>query len=144
MLTRHLEHVVDFVMSESQCGYRLGCSTIDMIFVARQLQEKCHEQHQGIYMAFVDLTEVFDTVNGDLLWNILRKYGSPPTLVAILQFHTSMCTQVVTAGCQSSSITVVYGVKQGCVLAPIIFNLLLVDMTLAFHRDLQSSDCIGI
>ena len=144
MLTRHLEHVVDFVMSESQCGYRLGCSTINMIFVARQLQEKCHEQHQGLYMAFVDLAEVFDTVNRDLLWNIMRKYGSLPTLVAILQFHTSMCTQVVMAVSQSSSFTVVFGVKQGCVLAPIIFNLLLVSMTLAFHRDLQSSDCIGI
>ena len=36
------------------------------------------------------------------------------------------------------------GVKQGCVLAPIIFNLLLVAITLVSHCDLQSSDCIGI
>ena len=36
------------------------------------------------------------------------------------------------------------GVKQGCVLAPIIFNLLLVTVTLESHRDLQSSDCVGI
>ena len=28
--------------------------------------------------------------------------------------------------------------KQGCVLAPIIFNLLLVAITLVSHRDLQS------
>ena len=36
------------------------------------------------------------------------------------------------------------GVKQGCVQAPIIFNLLLVAMTLVSHRDLQSSDCVRI
>ena len=35
MLTRLLEHVVDLVLPESQCGLRRGRSTIDMIFVAR-------------------------------------------------------------------------------------------------------------
>ena len=60
------------------------------------------------------------------------------------QFHTGMCAQVVMAGSQSSSFPVEVGVKQGCVLAPIIFNLLLVAITLVSHRDLQSSDCVGI
>ena len=55
-----------------------------------------------------------------------------------------MCAQVVMAGSQSSSFHVEVGVKQGCVLAPIIFNLLLVAMTLVSHLDLQSSDCVGI
>ena len=34
--------------------------------------------------------------------------------------------------------------KQGCVLAPIIFNLILVAMTLVSHRDLRTSACVGI
>ena len=34
--------------------------------------------------------------------------------------------------------------KQGCVLAPIIFNLFVVAMTLATHRDFQSSGCVEI
>ena len=141
MLTRLLEHVVDLVLPESQCGFRHERNTIDMIFVARLLQEKCREQHQDLYMAFVDLTKAFDTVNQDLLWNILRKFGCPPTFIAILQqFHTGMCAQVVMAGSQSSSFPVEVGVKQGCVLAPIIFNLLLVAISLVSHRDLQSSE----
>ena len=145
MLTHLLEHVVDLVLPESQCRYRRGCSTIDMIFVARQLQEKCCEEHQDLYLSFVDLTKAFDTVNRDLLWNILHKFGCPPTFIAMLQqFHTCMCTQVVMAGSQSSSFPVEVGVKQGCVVAPIIFNLLLVSLTLVSHRDLQSSDCVGI
>ena len=39
---------------------------------------------------------------------------------------------------------VAVGVKQGCVLAPIIFNLLLIAITLVSHRDFQSSYCVGI
>ena len=67
MLTHLLEHVVDLVLPESQCGFQRGYSTIDMIFVAWQLQGKCREQHQNLYLAFVDLTKAFDAVNRDLL-----------------------------------------------------------------------------
>ena len=96
-------------------------------------------------MAFVDLTKAFDTVNREFLWNIRRIVDRPPTLIAILkQLHTGMCAQAVMAGSQSSSFPVEVGVKQGCVLDPIIFNLLLVAITLVSHRDLQSSDCVGI
>ena len=63
MFTRLLEHVVDLVLPESQCGSRCVRNTIDMIFVAWQLMEKCREQHQNLYMAFVDLTKAFDTVS---------------------------------------------------------------------------------
>ena len=54
-----------------------------------------------------------------------------------------MCAQVVMAGSQSSSFPVEVGVKQGCVLVPIIFNLLLVAITLLSHRDLHPSDSVG-
>ena len=67
MLTRLLELVVDLVLPVSQCGKWHERSTIDVIFVARQLQEKCPEQHQDLFMTFVDLTKALDAVNGDLL-----------------------------------------------------------------------------
>ena len=66
MLTRLLVHVVDHVLPEFQCGFRRGRCAIDMIFFARQLQEKFREQYQDIYMAFVDMTKAFDTVCANL------------------------------------------------------------------------------
>ena len=95
-------------------------------------------------MAFVDLAKAFDTVNQNILWNILRNFDCTPTFIAILQLHTGMCAQVVMTGSQSSSFPVDVGVKQGCVLVQIIINLFLVSANLASHRDLQSSDCVGI
>ena len=79
MHTCLLEHVVDHVMPESQCGFRRGRSTIDMIFIARRQHEKCHEQHQDICMAFVDLIKAFYTVIRDLLWNNLPNVGCSST-----------------------------------------------------------------
>ena len=51
-----------------------------MIFVLRQLQEKCSEQNLGIYAAFVDLTKAFDTVSRDGLWKILLHLVCPPKI----------------------------------------------------------------
>ena len=145
MLTCLREHVFDHVLSEFLCGFRSGRSTIDIIFGVRQLQKKCREQHQDLYMAFVDQTKAFDAIRRDLLWNTLLKFGCPLTFIAMLQqFHSGMCAQVVMAGSQSSSCPAEVGVKQGCALVPIIFNMFLVAMTLASHHDLESSDCVGI
>ena len=75
-LIHHLESNV--LLPESQCGFRSGRGTADMIFAVRQLQEKCQEQNQALYLTFVDLTKAFDTVCRDGLWAIMKKYGCPP------------------------------------------------------------------
>ena len=36
------------LLPESQCGFRQGRGTVDMIFTVRQLQEKCREQNKGL------------------------------------------------------------------------------------------------
>ena len=53
------------LIPESQCGFRKDRRTIDMIFTARQLQEKCQEHNVDIYVTFVELTKAFDTVSRD-------------------------------------------------------------------------------
>ena len=63
MLQRLITQVAETVLPESQRGFRRGRSTIDMIFVARLLQEKCFEQHRYLCLAFIVLTKAFDTVN---------------------------------------------------------------------------------
>lgn len=46
-LTR-LQFVANRVYPESQCGFRAGRSTVDMIFSLRQLQEECREQQMPL------------------------------------------------------------------------------------------------
>jgi len=40
-----MDHLEQGLLPESQCGFRADRATTDMIFAARQLQEKCMEQH---------------------------------------------------------------------------------------------------
>ena len=95
-----------------------------MIFTARQLQEKCREHHRDLYIVFVDLTKAFDSVNRNLLWRLLGKIGCSYNLVNIIRsFHDVMSASVVDSGASSKSFAVTNGVKQGCVLAPLLFNI---------------------
>ncbi|BHF72976.1 hypothetical protein SprV_0401604800 [Sparganum proliferum] len=59
-LNNHLEQVL---LPESQCGFRLQRENTDMIFAARQLQEKCQEMRTHLYSTFVALAKAFNTVN---------------------------------------------------------------------------------
>ena len=72
-LNAHLDQAG--LIPESQCGFRKDRGAIDMIFTARQLQEKCQGQNVDLYMIFVDLTKAFDTVSRDGLWKIMAKFG---------------------------------------------------------------------
>ena len=93
LLNRLLKHLEQGHPPESQCGFRAGRGTIDMVFATRQLQEKSMEQHQDLYMTFVDLTKAFDTVSREGLWKIMSKFGCPERLVKIVrQFHDGMMT----------------------------------------------------
>lgn len=130
LLQRLLNNITESLLPESQCGFRNNRSTVDMVFTARQLQEKCREQHQDLFMAFVDLSKAFDTVQRDLLWDILLRFGCPSKFVNILrQFHDGMNARVTIGGQESASFPVCTGVRQGCVLAPVLFNIFLLCVT---------------
>ena len=49
LLNRLIEHLENGLFPESQCGFRKERGTIDMVFTARLLQEKCQEQNVDLY-----------------------------------------------------------------------------------------------
>ena len=126
IVLNRLKIISEEVLPECQCGFRAGRSTADMIFTLRQIQEKAAEQHQPLYVVFVDFTKAFDTVDRTTLWKVLEIYGCPEKLINIIkQFHYGMKAQVSVGGEPSDAFVVNHGVKQGCVLAPTLFSLYL-------------------
>ena len=95
-----------------------------MIFVLRQIQDKCRKHNMGLYAAFVDLTKAFDTVSRDGLWKILACLGCPPKFLTILhQLHEGQQGQVKHNGSLSGSFPTTISVKQVCVLALTLFSI---------------------
>ena len=124
MLNRLIVHLEHGLLQESQFGFRGGRGTVDMIFAACQLQEKCQEQYNDLFITFIDLTKAFDTVCRDGLWLIMEKCGCPRTFTALVrQLHDGMRATVLDNGDTSDSFPVTNVVKQGCVLAPTLSSM---------------------
>ena len=76
-------------------------------------------------MIFVDLTKAFDTVSRDGLWNIMAKFGCPPSYIAMVwEFHDGMQACIQNDGEYPEPLPVTKGVKQGCVMAPTLFCMM--------------------
>jgi exonuclease III len=145
LLNRLVPTIAEDHVPESQCGFRANRGTADMVFVLRQIQEKCREQNKGMYITFVDLTKAFDTVSRTGLWKILAKLGCPPKfLTMVIQLHEDQLGQVKNNNELSQTFPIANGVKQGCVLAPTLFSIFFSTMLQKATEDLDDEDGIYI
>ena len=123
IINRIIDHY-ESILDETQCGFRKQRGTVDMIFTARQIQEKAREQVCNLYICFFDLKKAYDSVPRDALWPLLIRYGLPLKMVNIIRhLHSNMEATVRIKGTLSEPFKVDTGLKQGCVLAPFLFNM---------------------
>ena len=138
-LNRLTQHIAPIAISESQCGFRPNRGTSDMVFTARQLQEKCSEQGLDLYHCFVDLSKAFDTVNREALWIVLKKSRCPDKFVNIVKsLHSNMKALVNFGGTLSDSFSVENGVKQVDLSAPTLFAIYFAAMLQVAFADSTS------
>ena len=117
------------ILPEEQCGFRPQRSTVDMMFVVRRLQELAlaRKRDAPLYLCIIDLTKAYDSVDRTLLWDILARFGVPLRMLAVIrQFHDGMQESMRAVRRwieRSDKFDVGQGLRQGCVLAPLLFNM---------------------
>jgi len=74
----------------------------------------------------VDFEKAFDSVNREAMWRILRQYGISDKVINMLkvQYRGFTC-QVLHGGTMTEPIEVKTGVRQGCLLSPLLFLVIL-------------------
>ena len=137
----------ELLLRESQCGFRSGRGCADHLFSVRTLMEKAREFHRPLYICFIDLRKAYDSINREALWSILQSsYHLPAKLISIIRaVHDGSRAAVRAYGRVSESFDVTCGVRQGCVLAPTLFNLYfdaVVHMSLDSHQ--VQNKCVGV
>ena len=113
------------ILPEEQSGFRPNRSTTDMMFVIRRLQELARKKRIPLYVCFIDLTKAYDPVDRTLLWTALARFGVPQDMISVVrQFHDGMraCVRLDDRVC-SRWFAVEQGLRQGCVLAQLLFNI---------------------
>ena len=108
-----------------QSGFRPDRSCTDTLFDLRLLCESAWNKHRTLYLCMLDLTKAFDSVDRSMTWQILSSRGVPAKLVALIRdLHTDH-SAIIRAELDSQAVPTDIGYKQGCVLAPDLFNITL-------------------
>ena len=115
---------IDAQLLDNQSAFRKGRGLTDALFTIRQVISKSVAFDQPLFMAFVDLRKAYDSVPRDTLWRILHVYGVHTKLIELLMdLHTGTQAAVRMGGVVSEWFDVHGGVRQGCVIAPLLFNI---------------------
>jgi hypothetical protein len=65
-------------------GFHPNRSTIDNIFIVRQIFEKCHEYNIDLCNIFIDYTQAFDSVNRNKIIKSLMQYDIPSKTIRLI------------------------------------------------------------
>lgn len=117
---------IEPLLRREQAGFRRGRSCVDQINTLRIIVEQCREHNTSLCLLFIDFERAFDSLNQHIMWQILAKYGIPDKLVEVIrELYDDSNLKVVHRGLIGAGFQVTSGVKQGCLLSPIIFIIIL-------------------
>ncbi|KAI8502174.1 hypothetical protein Bbelb_197620 [Branchiostoma belcheri] len=144
VLLKRLNAKAEEILAEEQAGFRAGRSTIEQILNCRLIIEK-HLQHQReLHHNFIDFKKAFDRVWHEGLWWVLREFNIDESLVQTIEALYKNATSAVLLGNQVGGFfRTTVGVRQGCLLSPVLFNMYLEKIMQEALYDHHTSISIG-
>ena len=106
-----------------QAGFRKGRGTRDEIANIHWIIKKAREFQKNIYFCFINYVKVFDCVDHNKLWKILKEMGITDHLTCLLKNLYAGQETTVRTGHGTDWFQIGKGVCQGCILSPCLFNL---------------------
>ena len=124
MILERLKTAIDERLRDEQAGFRPKRSCIDQILTLRIIIEESVEFQSNLIINFVDFQKAFDSIHRPTLWRLLEIYGFPPKYTNFIKamYSDSRCCVRTESG-NSGWFPVETGVKQGCVLSPMLFGI---------------------
>ena len=127
IILSRMQQAVDCKLRNNQAGFRAGRSCTDQIATLRIILEQCQELNTSLYVNFIDYSKAFDSVDRSCLWKIMAHYGIPDKLISLIKkMYSESGGQILLKGRLSTFFEIVSGVRQGCLLSPFLF-LLVID-----------------
>ena len=117
------EHLEDEMVQE-QCGFRKGRICIDAIFTVQYIMEKRKEHNLPLLLLFIDYEKAYDNVSRGKLWEMMDNKIPNYLLNTIKCIYRNTKVRIkFNDGIFSEPIYTNKGVRQGCGLSPVLFNI---------------------
>ena len=129
-LNKHCENYD--VLTDLQFGFRDRKSTVDCIFILHCLIQNVLSLNIQLFCAFIDYEKCFDTINREYLVQKLISLGQSCKLIRLVKSlykNVKSCIRVSNSSNLSEFIDIAVGLKQGEPLSPLLFILLVNDIS---------------
>jgi exonuclease III len=127
VLDKHLNNYVK--LHDNQFGFRPKLSTESAVLCVKHTISYYVKRKTPVFACFLDLSQAFDLVSYDILWDKLQKAHLPFELINILKYwYRNQVNSVRWDGALSGSYRLDCGVRQGGLSSPTLFNLYVNDL----------------
>ena len=110
----------------------------------RTLQERCLEHDQDVYVCYVDFEKAFDRVNWEILMETLKNIGVDwKDRRMIRNLYIQQRATVRVAEGESELVESGRGVRQGCLLSPLLFSIYVEAMMIEAMEDIDEGVKVG-
>ena len=136
ILLNRINDKLDSSIRRQQAGFRPNRSCVDHINTLRIILEQSAEFRTALQLVFIDYSTAFDSISRDSIWEALEQRNISPKLIRLIkaQYDGFKC-KVLYNGQLSEVFHSVSGVRQGCLLSPMLFLIVLDDvMTKAIDK----------
>ena len=113
------------VLADEQAGFRRGRACIDQIFILKEvLNMRKGKKGKRTYTCFIDVKKAYDRVWRAGLWKTLWDKGVRGKMWRVIKsYYGRVESSVCVNGGQTDWFGIDVGVRQGCVLSPILFDV---------------------
>ena len=114
------------IIGNYQSGFRQGKSTIDQIFILRQILEKTREYRIETHHLFVDFRSAYDSIKRNELYLAMKEFKIPDKLIRLVKITLENSQNLVRIqSATSEPFQKTGGLRQGDSLSCLLFNLAL-------------------
>uniref|UniRef100_A0A8D8RKC5 Craniofacial development protein 2 n=1 Tax=Cacopsylla melanoneura TaxID=428564 RepID=A0A8D8RKC5_9HEMI len=124
IIHRRIYKLCEEQIAPNQFGFLNAVGTREALFSVQVLIQRSRDVNSNVFACLIDYKKAFDRVKHEMMVEILKQIGTDArTINIITNLYWNQTAVLKIDGEHTDEVQILRGVRQGCVLSPILFNL---------------------